>query len=100
MLRSVLTELLPNLLKRDVVREERPSGNLTALQSLQRRIRAAEKTKLQVTKPEAPSLRDAKMPKPADLSVQNVHDDPTLNPNTTLKGERQPGSTERPAGRA
>jgi hypothetical protein len=43
MLRSVLSELFPNWVKRDVIREQRSSGSLTALQSLQRRIRLADK---------------------------------------------------------
>ena len=82
MLRSVLTQLLPNFLKRDVVHEERPSGSLTALQSLQRRIRAAEKVKLQVRTPEASGRRSAKVTKPADLSVETAREDPTLHPKT------------------
>ena len=53
MLRSFLADLFPNLLKREDVREDRSSGGLTALQSLQRRIRAVDSAK-------ASGLRGAK----------------------------------------
>jgi hypothetical protein len=93
MLRSVLSELFPNWVKRDVIREQRSSGSLTALQSLQRRIRLADKTKPHVNKPEAPCTRSAKAdadrkdtsgwPNASNTSgtpVRDVRENPAPNP--------------------
>ena len=61
MRRTILSKLLPNWLRRDIALERQPSSNgLTALASLQRKIRMANKTKPEVKKLETPGQRSAK----------------------------------------
>ena len=86
MLRSVLSELFPNLLKREVVREH-SSGSLTALQSLQRRIDMANKTKSPVKTPPPrstkadPDRKDADGEPKKPPPVRDVREDPAPNPD-------------------
>ena len=73
MLRSVLAELLQNWLKRDGVHEQRSNGSLTALQSLQRKIKLANKPKPEVRKPATPAPRSTKAdPDRKDSAVEQV----------------------------
>ena len=98
MLRSFMAELLPNWLKRQAIREQRSKGSLTALESLQRRIRMADKIKPPVKKPETAGLggerRDPdrkadgpKAPKTSGAPVRDVRDDPAPNPDGPAKGK-------------
>ena len=100
MLRSFMAELLPNWLKRQAIREQRSkgSGSLTALESLQRRIRMADKIKPAVRRPETAGLgsewRDPdrkaggpKAPKTRGAPVRDVRDDPAPNPDGPAKGK-------------
>ena len=102
MLRSFMAELLPNWLKRQAIREQRSksSASLSALESLQRRIRMADKTKPAVGKPETAGLRSEKRdpdrkdiaggpnaPKASDAPVRDVREDPAPNPDGPAKGK-------------
>ena len=94
MRRTILSKLFPNWLRRDIVLERQPSSNgLTALASLQRKIRMANKTKPEVTKLETPGQRSAKADpdrkaasrrkasKTSDSPVRDVREEPAPNPN-------------------
>ena len=92
--RNMLSKLFPNWAARNIVLERQPSNSgLTALASLQRTIRMANKTKPDVKKPETPGLRSAKADpdrkaanrtkasKPSDAPVRDVREEPAPNPN-------------------
>ena len=114
MVRSVLADLFPNFMKRQASREQgsKSSGSLTALQSLQRKIRMADNTastRPQGSKPQTPPARsekhdpdrkdtvsDTKTPKPSGAPVRDVREDPAPNPNGEPKGNVTPRSTEKP----
>jgi hypothetical protein len=96
MLRAVLAELFPNWVKSHAVREKhsKSSGSVSALASLQRKIKMADKQKPAVKNPEAPGLRSAKAdpdrkgtaggpkaPKTSAAPTRDVREDPAPNPN-------------------
>ncbi len=59
MLRSVLAELFPNWVKRHAIRST-SSGKISALASLQTKIKMADKQNPAVKNPEVPGQRSAK----------------------------------------
>ena len=113
MLRSFMAGLLPNWLKRQAIREQRSksSGSLAALESLQRRIRMADKNKPVARKPETAGLRSEKgdpdrkdtaggpkAPKKSGSPVRDVREDPAPNPDGPAKGKAPmtPRPTDKP----
>jgi hypothetical protein len=105
MLRAVLAELFPNWMKTHAIREQRSasSGSLSALASLQRKIRMADKQKATVKNPESPGLRSAKAvpdrkettggpkaPKTSGAPTRDVREDPATNPNGDPKDKVEP----------
>jgi hypothetical protein len=96
MLLELISELLPNRKKREAIREPRSGRGeeLTALQSLQKRIRMADKT--QAGQPVPPGGRKVdpdrkdkrggpKTPKTGDAPVRDVREDPASNPDEDAK---------------
>jgi hypothetical protein len=95
MLRVLLAELFPKWPKRQALRERSTNdGSLSALASLQRKIKMADKQMSGVKNPEAPGLRSAKAhpdrkdkpgastaPKTSEAPPRDVRDDPAPNPN-------------------
>jgi hypothetical protein len=118
MLRSVLAELFPNWLRREVIHEQKTSrsGSLSALESLQKRIRMADKAKgakPQVRKPAAPersTKADPDRKNPAEDApgtpgpgtsgppVRDVRDSPAPNPDGDPRGKVAPRPEEKPSG--
>ena len=105
MLRSVLAELFPNWVKRHAIREQRSnsSGSLTALASLQRKIKMADKQKSAIKNPEAPGRRSAKAdpdrkqttggskaPNTSGAPTRDTREDPAPNPNGDPKSKVEP----------
>jgi hypothetical protein len=97
MLRSVLAELFPNWMKRHAIREQRSTsrGSISALASLQRKIKMADKQKPAVKNPGAPGQRSAK----ADPDLKETtsgalllvtREDPAPHPNGGPKGNAGP----------
>ena len=94
MLRSVWTDRFPKWLKGEVVRESPPTGSLTPLQSLQRRIREAEKARPETTRRDTPDPRSSKAdpdrkstagkskgPETSGAPVRDVREEPAPNPD-------------------
>ncbi len=111
MLRSVLAELFPNWVKRHAKREWRStsSGNISALASLQRKIKMADKQNPAVKNPETPGQRSAKAdpdrkdtagssktPKTSGAPVRDVREDPASNLNGDPTGKGTPRLTDKP----
>jgi len=110
MLRKLFSELLPNRKKRDAIGELRSDGGeeLTALQSLQRRIHMADKPEVrQANASDArsnkadPDRKDTtgepQAPKPRDAPVRDVRENPAANPNGEPKEKTSPRPTEKPS---
>ena len=109
MLRAVLAELFPNWLKRHVIGEQRSasSGSLSALASLQRKIKMADKQKPAVKNPEATGLRSAnadadrkettggpQAPKTRGAPTRDIPEDPAPSPNGNSKSKGGPRSSQ------
>ena len=105
MLRAVLAELFPNWVKRHALGEQRSasSGSLSALASLQRKIKMADKQKPAVKNPEATGLRSAKAdpdrkettggpkaPMTRGAPTRDTREDPAPNPNGDTKSKVEP----------
>jgi hypothetical protein len=95
MLRALLTELFPKWTKRQALRaRSTDGGSLSALASLQRKIKMADKQESGVKNPGAPRLRSAKSgpdrketagaptsPERSGAPPRDVREGPAANPN-------------------